>query len=104
VEVVDELECPMNGMAAFALPQWACCRLLYCECDELNMGGFALPVLYLEKLACSPVLRAAAESSRQQIFQEWNLLTLMYETADEMLWCNLVDSANHIGLLTLHEI
>jgi len=46
------------------------CSDLLSGCDELNNWGFALPVLYLQKLACSPVLRAASECSRPQVFQK----------------------------------
>jgi hypothetical protein len=62
----------LNFPFAFALPRRVSTRTVFWECDELNNCGFALPGLCLEKLTCSLVSRTAVESSKSEIFQEWN--------------------------------
>jgi hypothetical protein len=89
-----ELPVGSEFLSAVALPRRACTQIVYWVCDELNNSGFALPVLCLEKLAGSPVLRAtpslrAANLPRMELADGLN-----YGTADCALRCNVVATAD----------
>ena len=71
-----------NFLCAFALPQGVFIQAGSWECDERKIDGFALPVLYLEKPACSSMFESTAGSSNNKIFQEWNPHICAYGTVN----------------------